>query len=41
VAKIRGRALNAGFSFPKNRDFLGKGEIVEIMLLPDFFARQR
>jgi molybdopterin molybdotransferase len=32
---------NATFIFPKNRDFLGKGEIVEIMLLPDFFARQR
>jgi molybdopterin molybdotransferase len=32
---------NATFIFPKNRDFLGKGEIVELMLLPDFFARQR
>jgi molybdopterin molybdotransferase len=32
---------NATFIFPKNCDFLGKGEIVELMLLPDFFARQR
>jgi molybdopterin molybdotransferase len=32
---------NATFIFPKNRDFLGKGETVELMLLPDFFARQR
>jgi molybdopterin molybdotransferase len=32
---------NAAFIFPKNRDFLGKGEIVELMMLPDFFARQR
>ena len=32
---------NATFIFPKNRDFLGKGEIVELMLLPDFFVRQR
>jgi len=32
---------NAAFVFPKDRDFLGKGKIVEIMLLPDFFARQR
>jgi molybdopterin molybdotransferase len=32
---------NAAFIFPKHRDFLGKGEIVELMLLPDFFARQR
>jgi molybdopterin molybdotransferase len=32
---------NATFIFPKNRDFLGKGEIVDLMLLPDFFARQR
>lgn len=32
---------NATFIFPKHRDFLGRGEIVEIMLLPDHFARQR
>lgn len=32
---------NATFIFPKNRDFLSRGEIVEIMLLPDFFVRQR
>jgi molybdopterin molybdotransferase len=32
---------NATFIFPKNRDFLKRGEIVEIMLLPDFFLRQR
>jgi molybdopterin molybdotransferase len=32
---------NATFIFPKDRDFLGRGEIVEIMLLPDFFVRQR
>ncbi len=32
---------NATFIFPKNRDFLRRGEIVEIMLLPDFFLRQR
>jgi molybdopterin molybdotransferase len=32
---------NATFIFPKNRDLLQKGEIVEIMLLPDFFVRQR
>ena len=32
---------NSTFIFPKNRDFLGKREIVELMLLPDFFARQR
>jgi molybdopterin molybdotransferase len=32
---------NATFIFPNNRDFLGKGETVELMLLPDFFARQR
>jgi molybdopterin molybdotransferase len=31
---------NATFIFPKNRDFLSRGEIVEIMLLPDFFVRQ-
>jgi molybdopterin molybdotransferase len=32
---------NATFIFPKNRDFLSRGEIVELMLLPDFFVRQR
>ncbi len=32
---------NATFIFPKNRDFLPRGEIVELMLLPDFFVRQR
>jgi molybdopterin molybdotransferase len=32
---------NATFIFPKNRDVLRRGEIVEIMLLPDFFVRQR
>jgi molybdopterin molybdotransferase len=32
---------NATFIFPKNRDLLRRGEIVEIMLLPDFFVRQR
>jgi molybdopterin molybdotransferase len=32
---------NATFIFPKNRDFLSRGEIVELMLLPDFFLRQR
>ncbi len=32
---------NATFIFPKNKDFLPRGEAVEIMLLPDFFVRQR
>jgi molybdopterin molybdotransferase len=32
---------NATFIFPKNRDSLSRGEIVELMLLPDFFVRQR
>jgi molybdopterin molybdotransferase len=32
---------NATFIFPKNRDFLSRGEVVELMLLPDFFVRQR
>jgi molybdopterin molybdotransferase len=32
---------NATYVFPKNRDFLHRGEIVELMLLPDFFLRQR
>jgi molybdopterin molybdotransferase len=32
---------NATFIFPNNRDFLKRGETVELMLLPDFFVRQR
>ncbi len=32
---------NATFIFPKNRDFLSRGETVELMLLPDFSLRQR
>ncbi len=32
---------NATFIFPKNREFLSRGERVELMLLPDFFVRQR
>ncbi len=32
---------NATFIFPKNRDFLRRGETVELMLLPDYFLRQR
>ncbi len=32
---------NATFIFPKHRDWLRQGEIVEIMLLPDFFVRQK
>jgi molybdopterin molybdotransferase len=32
---------NVTYIFPKNRNFLKQGEIVEMMLLPDFFARQR
>jgi molybdopterin molybdotransferase len=32
---------NATFIFPKERDPLRRGEIVEIMLLPDFFVKQR
>jgi molybdopterin molybdotransferase len=32
---------NATFIFPKHRDFLSRGESVELMLLPDFFVRQR
>lgn len=32
---------NATFVFPQNRAFLHKGESVDIMLLPDFFVRQR
>ena len=34
-------SANATFIFPKNRELLKRGEIVEIMLLPDFFIRQR
>jgi molybdopterin molybdotransferase len=32
---------NATFIFPKQKDFLRQGETVEIMLLPDYFLRQR
>lgn len=32
---------NAIFIFPKEMDLLKQGELVEIMLLPDFFIRQR
>ncbi|MBN2241400.1 MAG: molybdopterin molybdotransferase MoeA [Acidobacteria bacterium] len=32
---------NATYIFPRNRDHLKKGEQVEVMLLPDFFFRQR
>ncbi len=32
---------NATFIFPKDRDHLVRGETVELMLLPDFFLRQR
>jgi molybdopterin molybdotransferase len=32
---------NATFIFPKDRVFLSRGETVEVMLLPDFFQRQR
>lgn len=32
---------NATFIFPRNRNHLKRGEIVEVMLLPDFFFRQR
>jgi molybdopterin molybdotransferase len=32
---------NAVFIFPKERDLLSRGEAVELMLLPDFFQRQR
>ncbi len=32
---------NAAYIFPKNKDFLKRGEIVELMLLPDFLTRQR
>jgi molybdopterin molybdotransferase len=32
---------NATFIFPRGKSHLRKGEIVEVMLLPDFFFRQR
>jgi molybdopterin molybdotransferase len=32
---------NATFIFPKNRESLRRGEIVELMLLPDFLVRER
>jgi len=32
---------NSAVIFPADRDFMAKGETVEAMLLPDFFARQR
>lgn len=32
---------NAAFIFPKDRHSLSRGEIVDLMLLPDYFARQR
>jgi molybdopterin molybdotransferase len=32
---------NATYIFPRNRDRLKKGEVVDVMLLPDFFFRQR
>jgi molybdopterin molybdotransferase len=32
---------NATFIFPRNRELLSRGETVELMLLPDFFLRQR
>jgi molybdopterin molybdotransferase len=32
---------NATFIFPKDRVLLSRGEAVELMLLPDFFQRQR
>jgi molybdopterin molybdotransferase len=32
---------NATVIFPKSRDFMSRGETVELMLMPDFFARQR
>ncbi len=32
---------NATFIFPRGQSHLKKGEIVEVMLLPDFFFRQR
>jgi molybdopterin biosynthesis enzyme len=32
---------NATFIFPKNRDLLSCGEMVDVMLLPDYLVRQR
>jgi molybdopterin molybdotransferase len=32
---------NATFIFPKEKSLLCRGEIVELMLLPDYFQRQR
>ncbi len=32
---------NATFIFPKNRDYLSRGEVVDVMLLPDYLVRQR
>lgn len=32
---------NATYIFPRNRNQLKRGETVEVMLLPDFFTRQR
>jgi molybdopterin biosynthesis enzyme len=32
---------NAAYIFPKHLDRLQRGDRVEIMLLPDFFVRQR
>jgi molybdopterin biosynthesis enzyme len=32
---------NSAVIFPADRDSMAKGETVEAMLLPDFFARQR
>jgi molybdopterin molybdotransferase len=41
-ADITGFAgANATFIFPKNQECLNRGEIVEAMLLPDFFSRQK
>lgn len=34
-------SANAAFVFPKDRDWLRQGDIVDIMLLPDYFSRQR
>lgn len=32
---------NAAFVFPGHLSLLKRGEIVDLMLLPDFFSRQR
>ncbi len=32
---------NATFIFPKDRDYLRRGEMVDLMLLPDFYLRRR